>query len=304
MDHRDRNDSNPLEAERAAQEEAEVATAADAGSTTWQDDAVILAEEATDTDPAVPAELAAIHTDTEAALVASGDVESTPVTDEPVKAKPPKKAAISSATRAKKRSIRYQEQASKVDINRRYPVKQALELAKETSYAKFDGAMEVHIALKQKKGKKADGERFRLLVTLPHGTGREARVGVLDEALIEDIKKKGDTEFDILLATPAMMPKVAQIAKILGPKGKMPNPKTGTVIDDPETAKRAISSGRVELRADAQSIVHQSIGRVSWDLEKHVENYTALLASMPAHRLQAISVSATMGPAVRVEISR
>ena len=262
-------------------------------------------EQGADVDQVEPAELAAIHTDNESAAEASGEDFSDATTDETLaEAKSEKKLKKSVASKSKKkvRSQRYLEAAALVDLRRRYSIDDALELVKKSAYAKFDAAVELHIKLVVKKGKTDPNNHFRLTVTLPHGTGKEPKIGVLDEALIEVIKQKGDTEFDILLASPSLMPKVAQIAKILGPKGKMPNHKTGTVTDDPEAAKQAILSGRIELRADAQNIIHQMIGRTSWESQKLIENFQTLKASLPMHRLQSISIAATMGPGIQLEI--
>lgn len=307
MDHHDRNSDNPLDAEAAAVAEAESVNVAAPDEADNDDTEAAEFARGVDADQAEPAEAAAIHTDTEAAKEASGDLAVAP--EKPAKKaqadnKPAKaQAAAARASKAKTRSKRYQEAAGKVDTKRRHKVTDALELAAQTAYGKFDGSIDVHIRLLVKKGKADSGERFRMVVVLPHGTGKEQSVGVLDEAMIDKIKQKGDTEYDILLATPAMMPKVAQIAKILGPKGKMPNPKTGTVADDLEAAKRAILSGRIELRADAQNILHQSIGRSSWPAEKLVENFRALMAVVPAHRLQKVTVAATMGPGIEVDLT-
>lgn len=271
-------------------------------------------EQGTDTDEVTPAEVAAIHTDTETASIASGDgveddsnddsaeLSALTVVKKPKgKEKVEKKATKTLAkARPHRRSANYLVAAKQVDSSRVYEAKEALRLAQETSYSKFDGAVEIHCRLRLKRGKADAGDRFRMMIALPHGTGRESKIGVLDEALIELIKQKGDTEFDILLASPSLMPKVAQIAKILGPKGKMPNPKTGTVTDDPELARQAILSGRIELKADGQGNLHQTIGRVSWSPTKLLENYQTLVAGLPSHRLQQIVVSATMGPGILV----
>ena len=303
---------NPLVAEHEAMDEAEWINSHTVDEANPHETEALSFERGADADAVESAESAAIHTDTESALEASGDLESEEITKTaaPVAEKSSKKGADAKVVKSKvvkkavkQRSQRYLASAKLVDVRRNYPLKDALELLKVTHTTKFDGAVEVHIRLVAKRGKDS-GERFRVIVTLPHGTGKEPKIGVLDEQMIADIKQKGNTDFDILLASPALMPKVAQIAKILGPKGKMPNPKTGTVTDDPEAAKRAIISGRVEVRADEHHNLHQMIGRVSWPFEKLAVNYQALLAALPLPRLQRVTLAATMGPGIGVDLKK
>lgn len=283
--------TNPIVEELEAMSEAEAIDVADPD--TAQPDEPIAAgiEQGADADEVVPAELTMLHTDTVSAQEASGEV------------------ALRKAPRVskkKKRSARYlaaQKEAG-IDPNRNYPIDDAIEKARLGSYAKFDAALEVHISLSPPRGKKGSGDAFRTVIQLPHGTGKEPKIAILDETLIEKIKKDNKTEFEILIATPALMPKVAQIAKILGPQGKMPNPKTGTVVDDPETAKKAILSGRVELREDANHNLHQAIGRVAWDPSKLRENFDTILASLPQSRIAHVTLAATMGLGVRVRLEK
>lgn len=306
-DH-DQHLEDPIVAEEVALAESDATLATDEADSGQEVDQKL--EEEVGAAPVESAELAAMHTDTEAAQEASGDVvaeEAGTKSKKPAKKAAKKASKDASSTvrpklaRKQPRSAKYLAAAEHVNKNKFYQPKEAFTLVKDISYAKFDAAVEVHIKLVDKKGKSADSDRLRMMVALPHGTGREPKIGVLDEALIDQIKQKGDTEFDILLAAPAMMPKVAQIAKILGPKGKMPNPKTGTVTDDPDAAKAAIVSGRVEIRADANNNIHQSIGRVSWPSDKLFDNYRALIAVLPSNRLQRVSVTVTMGPSLTID---
>lgn len=312
--HRDLNVDDPIVAEHDAMDEAEATSPHDVDEAQVSDSELLGIEVGTDTGAATPAELAAVHTDTETVRAVEAGEGSDSGTLEPPDRKtvgpPDEKTELKTRpttlaqpnVKPAARSARYQAAAAKVDRNRAYASAVAFALIKETAAGKTDQAVEVHIRLKAARGKKGESERFRTVVSLPHGTGKETTVGVLDDALIEQIAQAGDTEFDILLATPVLMPRVAKIAKILGPKGKMPNPKTGTVTDDPEAAKAAIASGRLELRADAGGNLHQIIGRVSWPAEQLVENFQALRAVLPAYRLQAIIVCATFGPGIRIEL--
>lgn len=298
MSHKDTNIDDQLVAEHDAMEESEATSAHNVDEADTEDAELLAMEAGSGTAIVEPAEMAAIHTDTESAHEASGDTV-------PAASIEKKTAKVKAATDKSKaaRSQRYQELATKVDRNRNYNPEQAFNLVRETAVGKFDQVIELHFCLKAPKGKKGESDRYRAIVSLPHGSGKQLNIGVLDEAMIDAIAKKGDTEFDILLASPSLMPKVAKIAKILGPKNKMPNPKTGTVTDDPEAAKAAIGSGRIEIRADAAHNLHQAIGRASWSAEKLLENYRALRAVLPQHRLLRAYVCATFGPGISIDLS-
>lgn len=252
-----------------------------------------------------PAEFAAINSDNDSAALASGDNAEPEMAldskDEKVKLA--KSKSVKPQARKSVRSAKYMQALGKLVPGKKYSIKEAIELVKETSYASFDGAVEVHLEITAKKAKAGESDRFRTVINLPNGTGKEPKIGLLDEEMIEKISKNGSVDFDILLSTPALMPKVAKIAKILGPKGKMPNPKTGTVTEDPEAAKRAILSGKIELRADSQNNIHQMIGRISWPTEKLVSNYQTIMSVIPTARCGKIVICGTMSPGVSVALS-
>lgn len=232
---------------------------------------------------AVPAEVAAINTDNETAKEATNAV--------------PQPAA-----QKKVRSKRYLGLVAQVDKNKKYPVEEAIELAKTTSSTKFEGSVELHIKISEKRGKKKGvDELARGIFHLPNGTGKPMKVVVLDEAKVDEIFKTKKVDFDVALASPALMPKLGKVAKILGPKGKMPNPKTGTVTDDPEKIKAEIEGGRVEYKVDSSNVIHQMIGKVSWDGVKIKENLMAVLTTLPKNRIQSVSLSTTMGPGIKIE---
>lgn len=201
----------------------------------------------------------------------------------------PKKAA---------RSKKYQEKVEKVNKKKEYGLVDAIELAKETSYSKFDGSLELHFNLLTKKNQ----QPIRKLIELPNGTGKKMNIVVLDEAKIEDIAKTKKVNFDIALVTPQLMPKVGKIAKILGVKGKMPNPKSGTITTDPEKTKKEFESGRIELKEDKDAQIHQTVGKVSWDVEKLIENAKKVFAEIPRNRIKSLHISATMGPGIKVRV--
>lgn len=230
----------------------------------------------------IPAEVAAINTDNETAKEAE--------------------KIVMSADK-KSRSKRYLAIAEKVDPNKRYSVDEAIELTKNTSTTKFEGSVELHVKLTEKKGKKKGvDELVRGMFSLPHGVGKDLKVVVVTEEMIDEVFKTKKVNFDVAVATPSLMPKLGKIAKILGPKGKMPNPKFGTVSENPEKAKEEIEKGRVEYKADAGNVVHQMVGKTSWDNQKIKENIMAVVQIFPKNRIQSLALTSTMGTGIKVEL--
>jgi len=223
-----------------------------------------------------------------------------------------------------KRSKAYRAAADKIDQDRVYTPLEAVRLAKETSTVTYDATVEVAMVLGVDP-RKAD-QMVRGTVNLPHGTGKTARVIVFavgqkaveaeaagadrvgSDDLIEDIQK-GFLDFDAAVATPDQMGKVGKIARVLGPRGLMPNPKTGTVTNDVTKAISDIKGGKVNFRVDKQSNLHLVIGKASFDEARLVENYAAALdevsrakpASSKGKYLKKIVFSTTMGPGVVVD---
>lgn len=251
----------------------------------------------------VSAEEDAVHTDNQVARAASGEV--TTANAESVVLEKTRRESATEPGRAgkpKHRSDRYKTAIAAVDRSRSHPLEKALELAAKGSYSNFDGTISLHIRIQP--AKKAESDSIRGLMQLPHGTGKTVNAAILTEELIEKIAKSGKTTFDVLIATPALMPQIAKIAKVLGPQGKMPSPKAGTVSDKPEEVLAALQSGRVEYRADNSNIIHQPIGKVSWLSAKLIENAQAVLGAVASYQLLSVTVSATMGPGVRVEMTQ
>lgn len=214
-------------------------------------------------------------------------------------AKKTKSKSKAKSTKKKIRSKKYQESLKLVDRTKFYSASEAMELVKKTSYGKFKASVEAHIKLLANKKNKIT---IRGLVQMPFATGKVSKVAILDEALVEKIFKEKKTEYDILLAKPEMMSKMAKIAKILGPQGKMPNPKSGTITADPQKTIEEIKGGRVEYKADATGIVHFSLGKVSDESKNLLANYQALLGVLPRSALQGVTFCATMGPGIKVQI--
>ncbi|MDI9258866.1 50S ribosomal protein L1 [Alicyclobacillus sendaiensis] len=226
-----------------------------------------------------------------------------------------------------KLSKRLQELHKLVDRDKLYDVDEAMDLVKKTATAKFDETVEVAVRLGVDP-KKQD-QQVRGAVVLPHGTGKTPRVLVFakgekareaqeagadfvgDEDLIQKISQ-GWLDFDVAVATPDMMPAVGRLGRILGPRGLMPNPKTGTVTFDVARAVNEIKSGKVEYRLDKAGIIHCPIGKASFEKEQLVENFRALMSALvkakpPAAKgtyVRGVTVSSTMGPGIRVNPQR
>ncbi len=219
---------------------------------------------------------------------------------------------------------RYRQQYDKVDRDRAYPAAEAIALVKETASARFDETVEVHFLLGVNV-RHAD-EQLRGTLALPHGLGKDVSVAVFaqgqkareaeeagaDFVGAQDLAEKiqeGWTDFDVAIATPDMMPVVGQLGRVLGPQGKMPNPKVGTVTDDVEKAVTEAKAGKIEYRTDRQAIVHLAIGKASFDADKLIDNFTAVLeeivrakpASAKGKYILSCTLASTMGPGVRVD---
>ena len=222
------------------------------------------------------------------------------------------------------KSKKYTQAVAKIDRTKLYDSKEALDLVAEIATAKFDETVEAHIKLGV-DGRHAD-QQVRGAIVLPHGTGKTKRVLVFAkgekateaqaagadfvgaEDLVQKIQKENWFEFDVVVATPDMMGVVGRLGRVLGPKGLMPNPKSGTVTFDVANAIKEIKAGKVEYRVDKTAIVHCPIGKKSFGTEKLVENFKAsmdaLVKAKPAaakgQYLKSVSVSATMGPGAKV----
>lgn len=221
-------------------------------------------------------------------------------------------------------SKRMNEAAKLVETGKFYDAKEAMELLLKMPKAKFDETVELHIKLGV-DGKQAD-QQVRGVMVLPNGTGKSKKVLVLtkgdkaeaakqagadfvgDDDMIQKIQSENWFGFDVIVATPDMMASIGRIAKILGPKGLMPNPKSGTVTMDVVKAVNEIKAGKIEYRLDKTNIIHCPIGKVSFGLEKLMENYNALMdaiikakpAAAKGTYLRSVSLATTMGAGVKV----
>jgi large subunit ribosomal protein L1 len=225
------------------------------------------------------------------------------------------------------RGKRYLSAREQVDRERSYPPAEAVALLKETASAKFDETIEVHLRLGVNV-RHAD-EQLRGTLALPHGIGKDVTVAVFAEGdaakqaeeagadhvggddLIERVSE-GWTDFDVAIAVPSMMSKVGRLGRVLGPQGKMPNPKVGTVTDDVSKAVEESKAGKVEYRTDRQAIIHLTLGKASFDADKLLENYAAVIdeimrakpAAAKGRYLLSATLTSTMGPGIRIDTNR
>ncbi len=228
--------------------------------------------------------------------------------------------------KAERHGKKFKEVAKKLEAGKLYNLAEAIQLAAETSPVKFDATVEVHVVLGVDP-RQAD-QNIRTTVTLPHGTGKTVRVAAFvpvdeeeaaktagadiigEEALTKQLDKE-QLNFDVLVATPQLMPKLGKYARLLGPRGLMPNPKSGTVATNVAKAVKEAKGGKVEYRVDKQAIVHLGIGKISFGASKLLDNakvfFDSLLSIKPSSLkgtyIQTIHVSSTMGPGIRIDIA-
>jgi large subunit ribosomal protein L1 len=235
----------------------------------------------------------------------------------------PKPAAKPARPKSERAGKRYKEAIKLINESKIYSLAEAMDLAVKTATTKFDGSIEMHVNLGVDP-RQAD-QNVRDMVTLPAGTGKVVRIAVLaDGEDASNAKKAGanivgvdeifakldkeEIDFDVLVATPALMPRLGKYARLLGPKGLMPNPKSGTVSQNPAAAVEEAKAGRVEYRVDQSGIVHLSIGKASFGPEKLTQNAEAVMSSIRAAKpaslkgiyIKSVYVTSTMGPSIKV----
>jgi len=244
--------------------------------------------------------------------------------EEKAEADKPKVQQKPARSKLERRSKTYRKLAEQIEKGKAYSLTEGLDLATKTNPVKFDATVEVHIRLGVDP-RQAD-QNIRDTLVLPAGTGKAVRVAVYAD--VDDVAKakkagadiaagdeflqqldKGTIDFDVLVATPAMMPKLGKYARILGPKGLMPNPKSGTVAADVAKAVTEAKAGRVEYRVDSTGIVHVGIGKVSFGADKLTQNARALLTSLKNNKptslkgtyIKSLYVTTSMGPSITIE---
>lgn len=239
----------------------------------------------------------------EAAPVAEGTA--TAEAEAPKKSSYAEKVAVR-ATGSKKaaRSSNYLSKAKLIEKSKQYSLKEALELVEKAHMAKFDETVELHI--------NTTGTGISGHVTLPHGTGKQTRVAILapskDAKAAEELLaaiEAGKINFDILIATPDAMPKLAKVARVLGPRGLMPNPKNGTVTPNPDAVAAQYAGGQMNFKTEAKTpIIHLAVGKLSFGPEKLAENIQAALAAVKSSNMKSVVVKSTMSPAVKLQLGK
>src|SRR3954466_1855762 len=223
---------------------------------------------------------------------------------------------------------RYRQQYGKVQRNRAYPPTEAVGLIKETASAKFDETVELHLLLGLNV--RHAEEQLRGTLALPHGLGKDVTVAVFAQGqqardaeaagadfvggddLAQKVEEEGWTDFDVAIATPQMMGTVGKLGRVLGPQGKMPNPKVGTVTDDVEKAVSESKAGKVEYRTDRQAIVHMAIGNASLSPDQLLDNFSAVMeeiirakpSAAKGRYIVTCTLSTTMGPGIQVDATK
>lgn len=192
------------------------------------------------------------------------------------------------------RSKNYQAIAKMVDKTKKYALSDALDLISKLKRAKFDETVELHINTIEKG---ISGN-----VTLPHGTGKKIRVAIADDELIAKVEK-GKIDFDVLLSEPSFMPKLAKVAKFLGPRGLMPNPKSGTISNDPKTLAKKYEGGHISFKTESKSpIIHFTVGKVSYGEKKLSDNIKTMLDAVKKEKIRNVTLKSTMSPGIKIQL--
>lgn len=195
---------------------------------------------------------------------------------------------------AKQRSKKYLAAKAKINVNKYYPLIEAVKLVKETSLSKFEGKVEAHVTILDLGN---IGE-----INFPHLETTTKKVVILNDTILAEIKE-GKVNFDILIATPSTMPKLLPLARVLGPKGLMPNPKNGTLTDKPEESLKKLSVAKTVLKTEKKApVIHITVGKISQKEEEIAANVEELIKVIKANKIKKIALCATMGPSVKVEI--
>ncbi len=217
---------------------------------------------------------------------------------EGIKTTPQQEDKPKKKTKKKIRSKSYQEAVLKIDHGKFYPIEEAVKLLREISLTSFDATVELHINTIEKG--------LRGVISLPHGTGKKVKVEIAQadniDKLLEQIEK-GKIDFQALVAHPMVMGKLARVAKFLGPKGLMPNPKAGTISSEPEKVAKRLSAGEITWKTEPEfPIVHQIIGKLSFKDKELEENYQALVKSIGDTKIKNITLKSTMSPGIKIKI--
>jgi len=210
--------------------------------------------------------------------------------------KPPKEEAKTKPVQKKVRSKTYISARRQVDRTQTYSLKKAITLLKKTSYTKFPGTVNTDIILKKQ-------EKISREITFPHPTGKKTKVAIATPRVLKNIEK-GKIDFDVLLTTPDLMPKIAKFAKVLGPKGLMPNPKSGTITNKPQAKKKELEAGKTLIKTEKKEpLLHITIGKTNQPDKQLQENVETLINALGARKIKKLVLSATMSPGIKVGLS-
>lgn len=216
------------------------------------------------------------------------------IEEEGVKEPEVKEKTTKSVKKQKQRSKKYIEAKSKINVDKLYSLKDAIQLVKETDITKFDSTLEMHLVIKK--------ANLNVTVNLPHGTGKEKKIEIANDATLKKLES-GKIDFEILLATPEMMGKLAKFGKILGPRGLMPNPKTGTLIKTEEDANK-FSTDKILLKTEKDHpVMHAVIGKKSMNDTEIIENAKAIIDAVTTRSIVRLHLCSTMSPSVKVDLS-
>lgn len=212
--------------------------------------------------------------------------------EKPQEEKPKKKVLVKKPKHV--RSKKYQEVKKLVDRTKKYKLADALELLPKLRISSFDETVELHI--------NTTTQGISGTVTLPHGTGKTIRVAIADDKIVSEVEK-GKINFDVLLAIPAMMPKLAKIAKFLGPRGLMPNPKNGTLTNDPEKMAENFTKGQIRFKTEAKSpLMHLVLGKLSFGPKKLTENINTIIKAIKKENIKNTVLKSTMSPGIKIDL--
>ncbi|HUV47163.1 MAG TPA: hypothetical protein VMW29_03445 [Candidatus Bathyarchaeia archaeon] len=206
------------------------------------------------------------------------------------------KKVTKTARKKKLRSRRYRQLRTKIDRKKLYPIAEAIKILCQITNSKIDETVEIHLVSHEDKLSSA--------VRLPHGTGKKQKIVIADDKVIDTISK-GKIDFDILIASPQMMSKIAKVAKILGPKGLMPNPKAGTISDKPEELKKKLEGGEVRFKTETKTpLIHFCLGKISFGEKKLAENLKAFLEAVKVKNIKKAVLTSTQSPGIKLDIKQ
>ena len=223
-----------------------------------------------------------------------GEEISTEVTNETPEKKEVKIKKNISKSQETTRSATYTSNAMQVDKSKLYTIDEGLKILKNMKKAKFDETVELHINTTESG---ISGQ-----MTLPHGNGKEIRVAIADEKLLAEVEK-GKINFDVLIATPSQMPQLAKVAKVLGPRGLMPNPKNGTISEKPEEAVKKFKGGQMNYKTESKlPLIHLAIGKISFEEKQLKENIVTIISAIKKERIKKMTLKSTMSPGIRIQL--